>query len=440
MLNINRAYPTHVLPMMIQDFIHQVCCATKASEGLVASTTIVTMAAAAQGLINVKSANGFPMPISLNTIVAVPSGDRKSSVLKHVTYAFNKFEEEHLATGHVHPLILEETTEQGLADIFEQGAKAVFFALPEGHQMLRSLEFAAFCKRFDGDTIRKTTRTHGTQIIANTRSSVCLLIQDSVFQRYISQKGESMLESGFFGRILLSFPNNSQADNVVQQVALLPEVHGQDLLHHPFHDRVHELLNDYADSLQHDNYDRLLLELDDEAKPYWNNFYQQTEQSSSSSNLNESQAKIVSFVKRAGELALRLAAVIQWFHQPKTKISLQNTMAACNIVAWHLEEARINLSPPPITVQVAQWAETLYNYLYRQYQAIGVVEPLTKSELLRRVPSSIRKADHLHAAICFLARDNRIIYRKEGRKEIVHLNFNPFNYAPSGPQTPSLFG
>lgn len=418
----NQQYPVSVLPPSIQSFILQVCAATQTSPNLVAPVVLSAMSAAVQGIVDIESANGFPMPTSLFFGVVVPSGERKSSVLQHVTPAFEDFEQGRLGTDKEHPFLLEQTTEQGIIDLFREGAKSIFFALPEGGQMLKAVDHSAFCKRFDGATIRHTTRKNGTLILPDTRGAVCMLIQDVTFGRHMSKKGELLIESGFLPRMLMSFPTNQPVNRIDQHTSVIGNENPRT---HPFHSRVRALLSDYANLLRNKEQSRQLLLLAPHAHTAWLHFYHYTEHLLSQRHLGGSWADVGAFVKRAGEHALRLAAVLQWFEAPQPNVGQQAMEAAIQIISWHLDEARLAFAEPPLEVQAEQWAEILYGYLWRQYQATGGTAQFARSDLLRCAPTPIRKADRLQAAIHRLINNNRIMSLRHGKKEYISLNLFP---------------
>lgn len=433
-------YPVTCLPENIQSFIRQVQGATQASEELVAPVVLSAMSAAVQGLVDIKSADGYAMPTSLFLGVIVPSGERKSSVLRHVLKAFEEFEQFGMDADKAQPFLLEETTEQGLADLFQQGIKSVFFALSEGSQMLRTLNHAAFCKRFDGATIRYTSRKTGTLTFRDTRGAVCMLIQNESFRRYMHKKSDIMIESGFLPRMLVSFPTETANFQSAQYVLQTNE----DPQDHTFHNRTLELLCDYAKAQGRGDQRRQMLLLHQNAHFAWQQFYVHTTQLLHQSADDGSWAGVEAFVKRAGEHVLRLAAVLQWFDKPQRYVEEQYVQAAIQIVIWHLHQARCAFGIPPIEVQVAQWAETLYGYLWRQFQTTGTVEPFTRSELLRCAPTIIRKADRLRAAVNHLLLEGRITRKEEEKKEYLTLDPYPRYRTqpplnPSSPFVPGLF-
>lgn len=249
-----------------------------------------------------------------------------------------------------------------------------------------------------------------------------------------------MIESGFLPRMLVSFPAETASFHSAQYVLQTYE----DPQDHSFHNRILELLCDYAKAQGRGYKRRQMLLLDQNAQFAWQQFYGHTIQLLHRSAHDGSWAGVEAFVKRAGEHVLRLAAVLQWFDKPQRDVEEQYVQAAIQVVMWHLHQARYAFGTPPIEVQVGQWAETLYGYLWRQFQTTGTIEPFTKSELLRCAPTSIRKADRLRAAVNHLLHEGRITRKKEEKKEYLTLipypryrTQSPLN--PSGPFVPGLF-
>ena len=426
------AYPVHCLPADLQDFIRCVAATTQASDALVGPVVLAAAAAAVQGVADVRAPYGSSsMPTSLFFGVIARSGDRKSSVLKLATTAFEEFEQGLLIPEgskpvdldsmplHPHPFLLEDATEQGVVDVFRQGAKSVFYALDEGALLLRRVDIPALCKRFDGATIRHISRKEGSIVLADKRASVCMLIQDVTFNRIMNKKGELLIESGLMPRMLMSFATNASAMGM-QQFGTPQRL--QDPQAHSFHDRVRSLMKEYASSLDDPASKRIQLVLDPMAANAWNNFTQQMEWLLTQGEIWDD---VRAFVRRAGEQVLRLAAVLQWFACPQPEVQEWAVSAAVQIVEWHLAEAKVAFGEPPLEIQAQQLSETLYDYLLRKAQRTGQT-CITRSDLIRCVPTELRNADRLSMATHQLALTGRIAVLHQKNKEYIVLNASQF--------------
>lgn len=414
-------YPVGSLPRDIQSFIGDVCHATQASNELVAPVVLSAMSAAVQGVVDVQSASGFPMPTSLYIGGISPSGGRKTSVLQHILKGFEEFENDNASGGTMPQILLEEATEPAVIDFFQQGAKSVFFAFSEGGQLLRALDPAAFSKRFDGATIRHATRKTGNIVLPNRRSALCLLIQGEILAKHMRKNAENLMDSGFMPRMLIADPSRrpSHSGNPYSVIK------HNDPQNHLFHDRIRELLNDYADALRCNDSTRQVMSLDPDAQNAWSQFYQYTEDLLVQSSYDCSWEGLEAFVKRAGEQVRRVAAVLQWFERPQTRIEACYIDAACRIVLWHLNEAKMVFGAPSPEAQAQEWAQALYKYLTDRACANGGTIALQKSHLLRCAPRLIRKADRLDIAIRQLVYAGHVTMFEDGRKEYVSLQMSP---------------
>ena len=314
-----------------------------------------------------------------------------------------------------HPMVIEKSSEPGVIDLFSKGAKSIFYALDEGALLLQRMDFPAFCKRFDGATIRHITRKDGAIVLPGTRASVCMLIQDATFNRFMSKKGDQMIESGFLPRILMSFATRPPINNCHYFAS--PKLL-QDPQTHPFHERVRSLLWDYANSLSDPASKRMQLVLDPSAEIAWRKFDHEMEHMLVH---DASWEDVRAFVRRAGEHVLRLAAVLQWFSSPQPQVEKWAIDAAVGIVKWHLAEAKMAFGEPPIEVQVQQLAELLYEYLLRMFKAIGQTW-FARSDLIRCAPAALRKADQLTMALHYLVQTNQISIVMLRKKEFIVLN------------------
>ena len=397
-------YPLQFLPIGIQGFVRSVAASTQASEALVAPVVLAAVAAAVQGVVDVKTPYGATMPTSLFFGVIARSGDRKSSVLKQVSTAFDEFEQgllresEHKTNDinstqlQSHPFLLEEASESGVVDLFRQGAKSVFYALDEGALLLRRLDIPALCKRFDGATIRHISRKEGSIVLADRRASVCMLIQDVTFNRFMKKKGELLIESGLLPRMLMSFATKRSSIDAQYLPSREQLVNPQN---HFFHDRVRSLLKEYINLLRDPRLKRMHLILSPSAENSWKCFVQAMEMMLLQT---ETWEDVRAFVRRAGEHVLRLAAVLQWFTSPQLYVDKWAVDAAISIVKWHLNEAKMAFGAPPLEVQAQQLSQKLYGYMLRKAQRTGQI-CISRNDLIRNAPTDLRNSDRLDIAI-----------------------------------------
>ena len=412
-------YPFFSLPKELKEFILSVSKATDSTVEVVTPVVLSAIGAATQGVVDVKGPSGTPMPTSLYFFVAVPSGGRKSSIMRLVTTEFEAFEQNHLGTEQSHPFVFEETTPQGLIDVLKNGARSVYFAFDEGHQLFNRLDAASFCKLFDGSTIRHTTRKQKVINIAGVRTSMCVMIQNQIFAKHLQKKQDHLISSGFMPRMLFSVPDHQAS---VQGRTYTPRFPIKEPFNDPFHDRVRALLKDYFALLIDPSAQRQLLTLDDEAQAAWNNYYEHSKWITSQHYPGEPWTDVEPFIKRAPEHALRLAAALQWFVAPQAHIEQWAMLTAIDFVSWHMEQIKRTFGQLSPEEETAHNAAKLYEYLLNKLRANGVITWHSRSELLSCAPVEVRKADKLQSALLQLCRQQLICFWKKGRKEFICLN------------------
>ena len=422
----NDRYPLEQLPQDIQSFIQSVTSSTNTPPELVAPVVLSAIAAAVQGVVDVKSSNGLVMPTSLFFGVVARSGDGKSSVLRTVTSAFEQFEQgllisnkseyltERVEPARSHPFLLEEASEAGVIDLFRQGAKSVFYSLDEGALLLRRMDIPSLCKRFDGSTIRHLSRKQGAIVLADRRASLCMLVQDVTFARVMKQKGEIMIESGLLPRMLMSFSTKYFVQSVQ---SYMPPLYSLDPQNHSFHDTARKLLDEYGNSLSDPNFKRRQISLALDAEFYWSEF---SSELNAALSQNQALEEIRSFIKRGAEHALRLAAVLQSFSSPGPQVEAWVMRAAIAVVRWHLWEVQKAFLPPPSFVVNKQLAMKLHEYLLQRVRSTGQTS-MVRSELIRYAPVELRNSERLDIAIQHLSYNNLVTETTQNRRRILIL-------------------
>lgn len=427
------AYPLGFIPPLLGNAVCAICAMTNAPTELVAPVVLASAAAAVQGVSDVqKPYSSFEdrMPTSMFFGVVAPSGARKSSVLNHATAVFEEFEqglllgrteEECDLTMHAHQFLLDKATEPGTVDLLRGGAKSLLFAADEGAAFFRGLDVVAWCKRFDGATIRHNTRKDGSVVVKDTRASTCMLTQGATFDRIMKQKGQDLVESGLLPRMLMSFC----IDVIPQGVPMAP-IQSPDVLIEPFNKRIRLLLSQYALGLRSPDFTRALLTLSPQAAGLWRSFATEMECRHA---LQPVWRDVHAFVMRAPEQALRLAAVFHSFSSESHEIAAHSVDAACRVVAWHLQQAKVAFGEPPQEVKAQQLARAAYEYMCSVLRPPGP-RRFTRSELLRLGPTDIRKAENLNMALWQLLAEGKIrLLPQKSRQEVIELTAHllPFN-------------
>ena len=108
-----------------------------------------------------------------------------------------------------HPFLLEDATSSGIADLRINGAKSLHHVLDEGAVLMKHLDIPMLCKQFDGADLN-ISRKHQTTLVRDTRTSLCVTVQDAVFEEMMGGKKKTiMVQSGLMPRMLTSFTSHA---------------------------------------------------------------------------------------------------------------------------------------------------------------------------------------------------------------------------------------
>ncbi|WP_080571245.1 DUF3987 domain-containing protein [Comamonas testosteroni] len=422
----NSPYPVHVLPAMLRDFADRVVAATQSSYEMVVPVMLAGMSAAVQGVADVKTPYGEIMPTSLFSFVIAKSGDRKSSILKKVMKGFEDFERgkisEHVFPGWEdqelihHQFLIEDATSKGVIDIFKEGASSLFYALDEAALIFNKLDMPYFCKRFDGSAINEVSRTQGATRLIDRRVALCMLTQDVTFERFFSKKGDLLIESGLMPRMLIS---QASAHTGIYRWNPLP-ANEENLERHGFHQRVRDLMKKYARELENTEISREVVCFDKSACELWEQYIKNVD---FVLNHHGEWEEIRAFMRRSGELVIRIAAVLQYFTEPGDKIQPWAVQSSIEMVNWHLHEAKRIFGEESLEVRIKKDVDLLLRYIQGRCQRTGS-KFIEKGELLRYGPKSLRKSDILDIAIRNLLVLGKLQVLKYGRKEMILINDN----------------
>ena len=133
--------------------------------------------------------------------------------------------------------------------------------------------------------------------------------------------------------------------------------------------------------------------------------------------------EVRAFMRRSGELVIRIAAVLQYFTEPGDKIQPWAVQSSIEMVRWHLHEAKRIFGEEALEVKIKKDVDLLFKYILGRYQRTGD-KYINKGELLRYGPKSLRKSDVLDIAIRNLFSMGKLQILKYGRKEVIYINEN----------------
>lgn len=424
MMNIFRnPYPIECLGELGRDFARCVAHNAQAKDALVGPVVLSAMSSAVHGSVDILTPMHSVMPTSLYVCVIAASGMRKSTVVDRAFHGFREFEDiyesntdeelDYVTLGS-HPYILEDASESGIVDHFHSGAKASALVLDEGGMLKARLDNQRMCKRFDGSDLR-VTRHNRMVVVRETRTTFCMTVQDGVFDDLRkSKEGKTMVVSGTMPRCLISYATKSAPYlNVHREVEQNP-------FNHPFHDRIKALMQDYQEVLQGDRRRGQVI-LSSGGKECW---LQASKRWGSWRRFGQHWKGMDSFLDRAAEQAMRVAAVLQCFNDPLPTVQRSCMESAVRLVDWHLQQALIGFGVPSEEELQVQYGQELYTYILKKFNSEGQ-GAFARVDLLRKGPANLRKSDKLDLAIDQLLLEDKVAGYPQGQRKNIIINTTP---------------
>lgn len=426
-------YPTHCLHELGSDFADCVAHTLETKDALVGPVVLSAMSAAVHGVLDIYTPTHRVMPTSLYVSVIAGSGLGKTASVNCAYQGFRDFEagsegrvvgRDGFDPSQGHPYRLDDASESGVISLFGSGAKAVAMVLDEGGMLAKHLNIPGSCKRYDGDDLR-FQRKHEMILMRDTRTTFCMTVQDAVFDALLKGKqGELMVHSGLMPRMLLSYATDSIQHISFGKVSQNPNLHR-------FHDRVRELMNDYRAILQTSG-QRAQISLSPEAGEIWSRADKYWK---ALPTTDESWMGMEPFVQRAGEHAMRIAAVLQWFTDPQPIIELPYMQSALTLMEWHLDQALMGFGEQPEAALQMSYADELYAYMLRKFKELGQ-GAFMRGQLLCNGPKCVRSSANLNLATDQLLQEGKVVAHPLGSRKQLILNMTPDFVAQAIPVQP----
>lgn len=414
-------YPIDCLHALGSDFAECIASAAQAKTALVGPVVLAAMSAAVHGVLDIYTPSHQVMPTSLYAAVIAASGMRKSTVVKYAFHGFKDFESAFNGSTNEdvdfreqgsHPYILEDTSESGIESLYTNGAKASAMVMDEGGILEKRLDNQRMCQRFDGSPIRIVRYRRFVQI-QDTRTVFCMTIQDAVFERLLKGKqGSMMVASGLIPRILVSYATDAPYLQLFRPSCENPNLHA-------FHERVCKLTLDYKNVLQ-GSAKRAQIRLSPEAQSYWDHAKDRWIEAI----CYEKWRGMDAFLHRAGEHALRIAAVLQWFTDPQPFIQLSYMQSAVSLVDWHLNQALMGFGPISEEIQQEKLGDELYEYMIKKFKTTGQ-DAFLRVDLMRKGPANLRKSVNIDLAIDQLLLEDKVVGYPAGDRKRLVINTTP---------------
>lgn len=469
-------YPVNSAPSKISALIWELHNNHEAPEAMIGSCVIAALSTAISYKVDVERFAGIVTPTSVNTWVIAGSGSRKTSIERQIMKVFNDFEkeaaellEDQIAERSAAITIwnakyerLKKALRSEVPKDAEQELKRLLLVKPtplfsprffykdatieaiksglrrwpcgilsfaEGGSFLSSRAIsnqAFFNEAWDGSDIVVDRATEESFVVTDPRLTLAVMVQEKTFFDFLDGKGRFADDNGFFSRFLISFPtslegrrfNNSQTGSTVHLDS--------------FNKRLREILMNWL-PVGGKHPQRTLLKLSTDANEKLRRFSNNVE---SDMGPNGFLSDLRAHGSKAGEHAVRLAALFHYFEDSRGHISGQTMTSAIEFASWHLHEAKRLLgSKPqqPLEVIDASSVEmTIRNYL--------AIRPgqnyVPKSYLFSHCSKPLRNKARLDMALQILVRQQRITMFRKNNTMYVIANaqyfqlINQFNGTP----------
>jgi len=389
----NCAYPVDCFPGIVADAINEALEYYHTPVSLTATSALMNLSLAVQGLVDIKRDDNLSGPVSLYGLTIAESGERKSSVDKHFSNAVKALEaiklEEYQAQLNtynaeadiwsakcsgitskikrnvsakpdlvkklenellkiqkeepfkpVYPqLLLEDETSESLVyklahawpsvAIFSNEAGIVFGGHSMGADAVMK-SLSSYNKLWDGGTVSVGRRGSDSFYTRGVRLTVSLMSQEVTLRQFIEKTKGLARGSGFLSRFLIAWPKSNM---------------GSRFYRHPCEQLASKKLNKVITDILEvplkrgsNGLNNILLELDESAQDMWINYHDMIEKELEEGGLFED---IKDAASKNAENAVRIAAI---FHVVENGVEGQidsNTFEkAIKLSYWYLNESK----------------------------------------------------------------------------------------------------
>jgi len=389
----NCAYPVDCFPGIVADAIYEVLDYYHTPVSLTATSALMNLSLAAQGIVDIKRDENLSGPVSLYGLTIADSGERKSSVDKHFSKAvtafescrleefqaiFNKYNAEYdiwnaryngiasklkrnvsvkpslakqlekdlLAIKEEEPtkpnypqIILEDETSESLlyklvhgwpsAAVFSNEAGVVL----GGHSMSADnimRSLSHFNKLWDGGAVNVGRRGSESFYSSGVRLTVSLMSQEVTLRQFIEKTNGLARGSGFLSRFLIAWPESS----IGTRFYCCP---GDQLASRKFNKTITEIL-EIPLKVKINGLDNTIIELDNSARELWVNYHDMIEKELAEGGLFED---IKDTASKNAENAVRIAAILHVVENGVDgSINTRTFENAVKLAYWYLNESK----------------------------------------------------------------------------------------------------
>lgn len=468
-----KQYPTGAFHNLVGDALWEVQRNLQAPAALIGGSFLTAMSIATQGDIDVEFPTGQTRPASIYVATIADSGERKTAtdsvvmapiydhdarqkatndqmlinyeadlrywdtvdtfIQRKIMKALNNGEDathlrEELAThGANEPtkpernrIIHQSITERPLMEALRGEGKCIAILSDEGEIVLKggaANKLAPLNKAWDGPKVLTFERADDSIEVSTPRVTLSFMVQEQVFDDFMSKRGQIARGSGFLARFLISRPVSTQGFRYMS----LKEPVWECL--NVFHQRVLELLSATDARRKSGDVSRKVLSFSPEAKSLWVQVQNDIEpQLQAGGPL----ASVRDFASKFLEITGRVAGIFHHFtEQAGEVISMETLQRALDVVDWYFEEFIALFGDRNEEPQEQKDIRLLGMYLHSRYWVNGYREAL-RNEVRKCGP--IRHQGRFEAALQQLCWENSVSVRHDNmlkRKGKLWIDLNP---------------
>jgi hypothetical protein len=400
-------------------------------------TALSAIAAVLQELVDIEMPSGNALPVSLNTLVTVPSGGGKNRTINLFKRSIEEFEAQQILASEremaayktkyeiwshqrkdllkkqckvllgdelvevllahdqkapVPPkpfrMVFEDTTPEALLASLGEGGHGAWLVTSEGGIILSQhsmKNMPALNQLWSGDRVTVDRKTTGSFVLANVRISVLIMSQPGIFEDFISRYGGLARESGFFARCLV--------------LAVPPSVVGQyeddQVLNWQNLEQFHVVLRRFL-SMSVSGISRSAVRFSPEARRRWIAIKNAVVEES---RMGGRFTDFPDLAARTPENIARISALLHFFEGRGCDISLETLDYACCLCFWHVDQFVQMFSERSTGDEDAQ---LLYKWFSKRYNDSGQCA-YPKNSVRQTCPNVLRKNGRFDAAFGVLA-------------------------------------
>ncbi len=467
-------YPLDALPGIIGAAVREVVGFVQCPLALAACSALAVVSTVAQGLVDVRRADGLEGPASLFFLALADSGERKTTVDSHFSGSIKQWERDQSTLAKPDLVKFEaekgawEAKKSGLLTAIQTASKsgkdtselemqmidlernkpelpkvprllfsdstpeALAFSLADkwpvgaviaseagvvfgGHAMgkesvMRNLSLLNTL--WDGQPLRIDRKSGASYTVDGARLTMGLAVQPETVKAFLDASKGLARGIGFLARFMIAWPESTQGDRMFKNPpSCWPD-------RERFHRQLNTLLSRPLDFDENGRLNPQMLELSTDAKKIWIAFHDDVE---TELRPGRDMAEARDVASKAADNAARLAALFHVFeNSPGGSIGSDHMETAARIVSWHLYEARRFIGEIALPVEQTN-ALKLDAWLIEYCRREKTMEVSTR-HLQQNGPYATRKKDDLDQALEELKEAGRIRSAKDGQKKLVKIN------------------